>query len=138
MPKWLEAALLELQRGVAEVAGPASNPRIAEYLKVVGQPSDDAIPWCAAFVGWCLEQDGVASTRRANARSYLTWGAAAAPVLGAVVVFSRGDPTAATGHVGFLLDASAASVYVLGGNQSDRVSVAAYPRDRLLGIRWPS
>jgi hypothetical protein len=29
-------------------------------------------------------------------------------------------------------------VYLLGGNQGDRVSVRAYPRKRLLGYRWPA
>lgn len=138
LPKWLEAALLELQLGVAEVPGPASNPRVAAYLQQVGLEGDDEIPWCAAFVGHCLGKGGVAGTGRANARSYLTWGQPCTPRLGAVTVLWRGNPGAATGHVGFFLDSSMESVYLLGGNQSDRVSVAAYPKSKLLATRWPS
>ena len=37
----------------------------------------DEVPWCAAFVGACLERAGIASTRSLMARSYLGWGAGA-------------------------------------------------------------
>ena len=32
---------------------------------------------------------------------------------------------------------AAAHIYLLGGNQSDAVTVAAFPKARLLGLRWP-
>lgn len=137
IPKWLEAALSELQLGVVEVPGPASNPRIDEYLRGVGQPSNDEIPWCAAFVAYCLEQSGVLGTGKPSARSYLTWGQPTEPRVGAVGVLWRGSREGWQGHVGFILDVGDASVYLLGGNQSNRVSVSAFPRDRLLGARWP-
>ena len=55
---------------------------------------------------------------------------------GAVAVLSRGsDPSA--GHVGFLLGETDGHVLLLGGNQGDAVSVAAFPKTRLLGFRWP-
>jgi lysozyme family protein len=51
-------------------------------------------------------------------------------------VLSRGsDPDA--GHVGFLLGEAGNQIYLLGGNQSDAVTVAAFPKARLLGVRWP-
>ncbi len=46
------------------------------------------------------------------------------------------DP--ALGHVGFLVGETADAVILLGGNQGDRVCVAAFPRARLLDLRWPS
>src|SRR6185295_11570122 len=55
---------------------------------------------------------------------------------GAVAVLSRtADPT--LGHTGFLVGETADSVVLLGGNQSDAVTVEAFPRSRLLGLRWP-
>ena len=71
------------------------------------------------------------------ARSYLRWGAALDEGrFGAVAVLSRGSDPAA-GHVGFLLGETDAHFVLLGGNQGDAVGVAAFPKTRLLGFRWP-
>jgi uncharacterized protein (TIGR02594 family) len=134
-PRWLASAWSEL--GQREVGGRADNPRVAALFRDVGQNAHDEVPWCAAFVGACLERAGIKSTRSLLARSYLGWGA---PLeegrVGAIAVLSRGSDPAA-GHVGFLLGETAGNVYLLGGNQSDAVTVAAFPRGRLLGLRWP-
>ena len=56
--------------------------------------------------------------------------------VGAVVVLNRGsDPQA--GHVGFLVGRNERALFLLGGNQDDSVSVAAFDAQRLLGLRWP-
>lgn len=68
------------------------------------------------------------------ARGWLTFGRACTPRPGAVLVFSRGR---ASGHVGFQVGEDAAAFHVLGGNQTNRVSVARIARSRLLGARWP-
>lgn len=52
-------------------------------------------------------------------------------------MLSRGS-SPALGHVGFLVEARGNKVLILGGNQGDEVSVAAFPRSRLLGCRWPA
>jgi len=138
LPGWLEVALGELQQGVHEVPGPASNPRIVEYLQGLGTGGGDETPWCAAFVGWCLKHSGHPGTGLPNARSYLGWGQPTELRLGAAAVLWRGARDGWQGHVAFILDTSDSSLYLLGGNQGDRVSVAAYPKDRLLGLRWPN
>lgn len=134
-PRWLAGAWAEL--GQRETAGRADNPRIRAYFEAVGEPHPDEVPWCAAFVGACLERAGYASTRSLMARSYLGLGM---PLTegrpGAIAVLSRGrDPAA--GHVGFLVGETDDSLVLLGGNQSDAVTVAAFPKSRLLGLRWP-
>ena len=110
------------------------------YYADVGhdQIKDDETAWCAAFLGSCLERAGLASTRSLMARSYLTWGEPLAEFRpGAVAVLSRtADP--AFGHAGFLIGETADSIILLGGNQNDAVTVEAFPRTRLLGLRWPS
>jgi uncharacterized protein (TIGR02594 family) len=125
--------------GQREIAGPGSNPRIADYIRASGHPeaADDATAWCAAFVGACLDRAGLAGSRSLLARSYLDWGQPAdTPELGAIAVLSRGaDP--ALGHVGFLVGLTDERLIVLGGNQSDAVSVEAFERARLLGLRLP-
>lgn len=136
-PRWLDCAWAEL--GQREVDGTADNARIRAFFADVGQTASlhDEVAWCAAFVGACLERAGQGSTRSLMARSYVRWGEALAEArLGAIAVLSRGsDPSA--GHVGFLLAETDDSIILLGGNQGDSVSVAAFPKARLLGLRWP-
>lgn len=136
-PPWLEGAWTEL--GVREVRGPAHNPRISAFFRDAGHPDilADETAWCAAFVGACLERTGYRGSRSLLARSYLGWGE---PVerfqLGSVAVLTRGS-NPAEGHVGFLIGVTDDKLLLLGGNQSDAVTVEAYDRSRLLGLRWP-
>jgi uncharacterized protein (TIGR02594 family) len=128
--------------GTRELKGPTDNPKIMEMYRTVGHDwvEHDEVAWCAAFVGHCLEKAGFSSTRKLNARSYLTWGEKVAnpeqAQEGDIVVFTRGA-SAAQGHVAFFLKAVGSQVEVLGGNQSDGVTIARYPKARLLGIRRP-
>ena len=136
-PRWLDHAWGDF--GVAEIAGSRDNTRVVRYYADVGHPQvdNDEVAWCAAFLGACLERADIGSTRSLMARSYLDWGQRAdEPRYGAVAVLSRGsDPT--LGHVGFLIGETPADIILLGGNQNDSVSVQAFPRARLLGLRWP-
>ncbi|MDX2155149.1 MAG: TIGR02594 family protein [Hyphomicrobiaceae bacterium] len=136
-PPWLRFAWADL--GQREIAGRVSNPRIADYIRRVGHPevADDETAWCAAFVGACLDRAGIDGTGSLMARSYVAWGEPAeADCIGAVAVLSRGrDP--ALGHVGFLVGATDDGVYLLGGNQSDAVTVARFDRSRLICLRRP-
>lgn len=141
VPSWLVIALGEL--GVMERQGlRRDHPRILEYLASTSGPSTrDETPWCAAFVGWCLRAVGIDGTGRRLARSYMQWGREdlvhERPRLGAVTVLWRGSAAGTLGHVGFFVGRDAESVWLLGGNQANRVSVAPYPLRRVLGYRWP-
>lgn len=135
-PPWICVAIREL--GVKERPGAAHSQRILEYHGATRLGADvDEVPWCAAFVSWCLEASGVISTRSAGARSYLRWGRELARAeLGAVAVFSRGhDPHA--GHVAFVLGYEDNDLVVVGGNQDNAVTIRRMSRDRLLGLRMP-
>jgi hypothetical protein len=50
------------------------------------------------------------------------------------LVFERGS----SGHVGFAIGEDDANFFVLGGNQSDAVTIARIAKSRLLGARWPN
>lgn len=145
-PEWWAWALKEL--GVAETPGPASTDRILDYRRLAHVPlagEDGAVPWCAIFVNAALESCGIPGTRSGLARSFASspqFVPLAGPALGAVAVFWRGAKSGALGHVGFYAGESAGTVSTLGGNQGDRVSLAAFPREGkssgLLGYFWPS
>jgi uncharacterized protein (TIGR02594 family) len=138
--KWYDIARAEQAKGIEEYAGTAkNNPAILQYYRDVGVPQKhDEVAWCAAFAGSCLERAGIRSTRSLMARSYTDFGVPLAkPREGCVVVFWRTSKTSGYGHVGFFVRETANYIYVLGGNQSNQISVAPYPKSRLLGYRWP-
>ncbi|MCB2228192.1 MAG: TIGR02594 family protein [Desulfarculaceae bacterium] len=140
---WTQAALGEMNRGVREYPGSqADNPRILEYFRSTTYVAEhDEVPWCSAFVNWCMKEAGQQGTGSAAARSWLGWGQElASPVPGCVAVLWRGSPDSNQGHVGFYLGPSpdwSAHVNLLGGNQGNQVSVKAYPRGRVLSYRAP-
>jgi uncharacterized protein (TIGR02594 family) len=153
-PRWLAIAYGELRKGVRERKGSQDDPSILEYLSATDYqgPLHDEVPWCSAFVCWCIQRAGLASTRGANARSWLAWGEPIIiPRRGCIAIYSRGQNELA-GHVGFWLQtlplpATGTGLHpgadvLLGGNQGDAVSISPYPRNargrRLLGYRWPS
>ena len=134
-PAWIREA--ERHIGVKEIPGVKHEPKILQWWKAIrrGGIKTDEVPWCAAFVGACLENVGLVSTRFESARSYLQWGARlSSPVYGCIVVFSRNGG----GHVGFLVGQDQRGrLMVLGGNQGNQVSVAPFDPARVVGFRWP-
>ncbi len=133
MPPWLKIAWGELH--VREVLGPGNNPRIIEYDKRTKlRAKEDIIPWCAAFVCWCLEEAGLISPESAAARDFLKWGREIlVPIEGCIVVLAR--PGGA--HVGFYIGENSHHVTVLGGNQHDEVCEADFAHAHVLGYRMP-
>ena len=91
----LNIALQECNAKVREIAGSQHNPRILAYhLATALKATTDEVPWCAAFVNWCLREAGIEGTFSAEARSFLRWGLTI-PLesieAGDVVVFARGQ-----------------------------------------------
>ncbi len=139
-PAWLIRA--EDEQGVSEVAGPGSNPRIAEYFSVcTWQNTDDSVPWCSAFVCAMLEWSRVRSTRSAAAKSFLEWGIEIeVPITGCIVVLTRpgGTKEKPLYHVGFYVgDAENGDIFALSGNYRDTVCTALYSKSRVVSYRIP-
>ncbi len=127
------------QIGVKEIKGSEHNPFIEEYARRVGITVDgDETPWCSTFVNWCAAEAGLQTTNKANARSWLYVGRPVEdPRPGDIVIFWRESPDSWKGHVGIFWGYSkdGRKVFVLGGNQGDKVSVAAYDAKKILGFR---
>jgi uncharacterized protein (TIGR02594 family) len=121
--------------GLKEVPGEKSNPLIEEfYKKVDGSKHTDDVSWCAAFVGACLADAGLKNSGSLAARSYQKFGdPVLKPKIGDIVVFTRGSSW--QGHVGFYAGETKDAILVLGGNQSDQVKIASYPKSRLIATR---
>lgn len=148
MTPWLQEALKDL--GLKETPGPKTNPDILDMLdqadgtvddgKTLQGIRDDETPWCSTAMCAWMEAAGYKSPRSAMARSWSKWGEALKePAVGAVVVFWRGSRTGSLGHVGIVTGRDKrGNLMVLGGNQGNGVSKAAFGRDRVLSYRWPS
>jgi uncharacterized protein (TIGR02594 family) len=132
---WVDVARSYL--GVKEAPGLANNNVVVNFFKRIkrGGIKDDSVPWCAAFVGGCLEEAGFVSSRFESAKSYLSWGRdISTPVYGCIVIFSR----TGGGHVGFCVGIDQhGRLLVLGVNQNDQVSIAPFNWNRVVGFRLP-
>ncbi|MEN6439442.1 MAG: TIGR02594 family protein [Syntrophobacter sp.] len=136
---WMAIAFGQL--GIREKPGPGDNPEIVEmHQHTTLRAQHDDVPWCSSFVNSVMDASGHPGTHSAAARSWLQWGAPTSPRYGCIAVISRGaNPS--LGHVGFYLGpdpADASRFLMLGGNQSDRVDISAFPKSNILGCRWPA
>ena len=148
VPPWLKVAELEESLAVAEIPGARAHDRIVLYHSFTTlEATSDEIPWCSSFVNFCIATCGTSFgyTRSAAARSWLGYGITLGyPAYGCVSVFKRGgihepgpEVRNAPGHVGFFLGFDeSGNVRLLAGNQDDRVSIKAFPAERVLGHRW--
>jgi len=135
---------------VREIAGEAHSPFIQWCFECVGYGPEtpDEVPWCSAFANRMAWLARAPRSKSAAARSWLNVGKAI-DLRGAtpghdVVILKRGtgtqpgpDVIKAPGHVGFFAgyDPQQRTVYVLGGNQSDGVTVQGFREDQVLGVR---
>lgn len=133
--------------GIREGAGALNEPIVLAMLKLDAKwVEDDQTAWCSAFVNFVCFLLEVPRSRSLAARSWLMVGTSIALTDARpgydVVVLKRGtgaqpgpEVVAAPGHVGFYAGQDAANVLLLAGNQGDSVSIAAFPKARILGIR---
>ncbi len=125
--------------GEKETQDGVTNKQILYYLEnVTGLEMKSNIPWCAAFIGSMLKDCGFKYLPALNARAYLKYGRAVkTPKLGDIVVFWRGNEQGWQGHIGFYISQKRNVIYVLGGNQNNKVCIKAYQKKQLLAYRAP-
>lgn len=148
LPKTISEGLEFL--GVQEVVGRGSNKTIIDWRDILnaaspaGDPvvqgySDDDIPWCGLFAAIVafFRADNIAEVVQSPlwARSWANYGVSTSTAsLGDVLVFSR---VGGGGHVGFYIAEDATSYHVLGGNQSNAVTITRILKNRCIAIRRP-
>lgn len=125
----------------------AHNPTILNWLGKMGSFNgeakswwkNDEEAWCGLFVGYCLGTAGryvVKEWYRAK-----EWAdesrmrKLSRPAYGAIAVFKLSGGY----HVGFIVGKTKeGKLVILGGNQGNRVSIAAFDNANLVGIYWPA
>lgn len=136
-PEWLKVAFRDL--GLHEIAGDEANARIVEMYAAAGHPEikKDEVKWCAAAVGAWLDEAGYSNTGSLLAISYRNYGT---PLdkdkklpRGAILVF----PRTGGNHVCLLVEDNGEYLTVIGGNQSDGVTITRFRKATLLAARWP-
>ncbi|MDU9006828.1 NlpC/P60 family protein [Sedimentitalea todarodis] len=137
MMPWMSLALRK--RGMHEGR---DNPELREFLKSDGKTLGDPaqLPWCGDFVETCIAVTMTNAVLPGNpylARNWLKFGQTVDPCFGSVLVFWRKKRSGTSGHVGFYYSEDADTYHVLGGNQSNSVSVTSLRKERLLGARLP-
>jgi len=130
--------------GVAEVVGKGSNATIIGWrdelnqngVKIAGY-SDDDIPWCGLFAAIVVFRARGAAEVVEKPLWALNWAKfgtkSPKPALGDVLAFQRNGG----GHVGFYVAEDATCYHVLGGNQSNRVSITRVEKSRCKAVRRP-
>jgi len=116
---------------------------LTAWLRSDGRRLGDTeqLPWCGDFVETAIRNSlpdeqfkGPLAENPYWARNWLHLGYPITPdYYGAVLVFKRGSG----GHVGFAVGQDETDFYVLGGNQSNAVTITRISKSRLLGARWP-
>lgn len=137
LPGWL--ALAADMLGVKEGLGAANNAQVVKLFADAGFPGikTDSTAWCAAYVNAMLERAGHRGSRSLAARSFENWGVGLnEPTMGCIATKKRAG-SSWQGHTGFVVGANKDQVFLLGGNQSDQVSVAAFKRSEIVAFRWP-
>ena len=105
---------------------------------MAGTYLEDGIPWCGLFMAVVAKRGGKPVVEDPLwARSWVNFGkdGSAKPQLGDVLVFRRGQ---GSGHVGLYVGEDYGAYHVLGGNQSDGVTITRIAKDRCIAVRRPA
>lgn len=145
--RWVAKARSYL--GLKEVVGTKHNPTVVNMwnlgFNATGQSNrlkeavwqNDETPWCGAFCAAVLAQSNLSRHIPKSFPLARSWSSAGTkltkPAYGCIAVFSRNGG----GHVGFVVGKDKdGNLMVLGGNQSNQVSIAAFSPSRALAYRW--
>ena len=122
--------------GIKEAPGPVNNETLLEWAKETGLGAvytADSVPWCGLFIAVVAKRAEKPLPKAALwALNWATWGQdGGQPELGDVLVFVRPGG----GHVGLYVGEDLEAFHVLGGNQSDAVTISRIDKSRLHACR---
>jgi uncharacterized protein (TIGR02594 family) len=136
-PPWYQLALTK--KGLQEKL---NNKELRAFLgsdgHALGDPS--VLPWCGDFVETCIALTCPKEPMVVNPYWAQNWAKFGKKLtrgaIGAILVFGRDGG----GHVAFYAGEDATTYTILGGNQSNAVTIMRIAKNRLVenGIRWPA
>lgn len=115
--------------------------KLKDWMRASGSHDWRSVPWCGAYVATVFRKFDRTLKIPASfltARKWLEFGYDCKPGYGAVLVFWRGSRKGWKGHVGLYVGEDKTHYHVLGGNQSNGVTVSRIAKSRLLGARCPT
>jgi uncharacterized protein (TIGR02594 family) len=124
--------------GTREIKGEKHNATILSWAKETGLDkvySSDEIAWCGLFIAMVVKRSGREPVESPLwARNWAKWEVKAdKAMLGDILAFKRNSG----GHVGIYIAEDKDCYHVLGGNQSDAVTITRIEKSRCIGIRRP-
>lgn len=124
--------------GTRETPGNRNTSKIMDWAKMLELTKDytaDSVPWCGLFVAYAMGQIGLEPVK--NPLWALNWKGYGKgldnPAFGCIMCFVRNGG----GHVGFYVGEDSLNYMILGGNQSDEVSITRVAKKRCVAYRWP-
>lgn len=118
-----------------EAPGRADNPTILGWARELGlsEYRHDETPWCGLAMGISAKHAGLQPAKiMLRALAWAEWGTpVVVPLLGDVLTFQREGG----GHVGLYVAEDSTDYHVLGGNQSNRMSITRIIKSRLHAAR---
>ena len=154
---WFETAKVQetdWKQTLQDEETPQGRARVVQYFQRINyspiNPQGPVPHWCGAFAGFCVleaTQAGLGFDGPARAANWVNFGNVSIPIgdpeppKGAVVVLSPDKGSSTSGHVGFFdrySGANEATVFLLGGNQQDKVQLSKFARSKIRAIRWHS
>ncbi|ARS29092.1 TIGR02594 family protein [Sphingomonas sp. KC8] len=132
--------------GVTETPGPGNNPVIMKWCAELNKAGVDVKAYTVDSIAWCGLFMAIVALRASKpvvagplwARNWAKFGTKSPlPSLGDVLVFVREGG----GHVGIYIgedgDEKTGTYHVLGGNQSDAVTITRIAKKRCIAVRRP-
>lgn len=136
MPPWM--AELHRMIGLHERR---NNATLNDYMRKWGRWLGDVakLPWCGDMIESAVAKtlpDEPLPTSPFWAQSWKNFGRDVAdPIVGSIGVIRWNSRS---GHVGVVAGVDGGRVNLLGGNQSDAITIASFPRSKFIAFRWPS
>lgn len=133
MPPWM--AEMWRRKGLHEAR---DNKTLTEWLRagrLLGNPAK--LPWCGDAVETCIVKtlpDEPVPNNPFWAQAWANFGVGVDPIVGSIGVIRW---SSRAGHVGIVADASASRITLLGGNQSNAITLSSFPRSKFIAFRWP-
>ena len=124
--------------GIEAVPGAPDNLEIMQMAKDCGFNDyvHDSIAWCSLLMNWVALKAGLERSHSLAARSWLQVGTTVDTLEEAdIVVFWRIDPSGPYGHVGMPIARRNGLIYVLGGNEGNRVQIEGFDPAKILGFK---